>query len=194
MPAAIGSPALCIFVENGLRAIYEATTKNVFEDAFDQFFSRELDVTVNGETATRQYYKQLLWDEKYHERSVSASFLGLLAVPSDNEHVVRQTLCLLLNPAPDHPLTHVPFFRFPKTGTVGVFLTAVINFLPPGGRPTRERVTASYRLIIESQGTSVEPIYDGDSGRPREIEIRRVTSVDVVVNAKAGSEDLLSAL
>ena len=149
MPAAIGSPALCIFVENGLRAIYEAATKNAFEDAFDQFFSRELDVTVNGETATRQYYKQLLWDEKYHERSVSASFLGLLAVPSDNEHVVRQILYLLPNPTPDYPLTHVPFSHLPisQTGTVGVFLTAVISFLPPGGRPARERVTASYRLM-----------------------------------------------
>ncbi len=90
MPAAIGSPALCNFVENNLRAIYEATTTKAFENAFDRFFSYELDVTVNGEASTRGSYKQQLWDESHRERSAFVNFLGLLAVPGDSEDLVRQ--------------------------------------------------------------------------------------------------------
>ncbi|KAJ3540168.1 hypothetical protein NM688_g6263 [Phlebia brevispora] len=152
--------SLDIFVEDNLKTLYQATSKKVFDIAFESFFAEHLDVTVNGEAVSRAQYKQELWCERYAERNATVAFHGVLAVPSDNEH---------LNEA----------------GTVAVFLTSAVQFVAPSGRPTQELVTASYRLIIE-QDKSVE--HHGE--RAQILEIRKVTSVDVVVGRKDESEDL----
>lgn len=83
-----------------------------FENAFDKFFSHELDVTINGEASTRESYKQHLWGECPRERSAFVNFLGLLAVPGDSEHLVRQK-----------PLIQLPIMLLPA-GT----LTLSLNF------------------------------------------------------------------
>ena len=74
---------LTTFSENGLRAVYVATTQKAFDAAFDAFFSQHVEVTFNGKKTARAQFKKELWDEKHQERRGTVTFLG--AVEADNK-------------------------------------------------------------------------------------------------------------
>ena len=74
---------LSTFAEKGLRAIYTAPTQLAFDNAFSNFFYRNLDVTLNGQKVTSEQFKQELWNEKHHERRGTVNYLGVVDVAND---------------------------------------------------------------------------------------------------------------
>ena len=85
MPLPVVVKPLTPFVENGLRSVYTSTSQKSFDNAFEQFFSKHLEVTFNGQKSTRAHLKQELWNEKHQERRGTVNFLGTVEVDNHDK-------------------------------------------------------------------------------------------------------------
>ena len=77
---------LATFAENGLRAIYTATTKRAFDDAFNAFYSTRVAVTLNGKEIAQAEFREQLWSTKNDERRGTVSFAGVVQASADEEN------------------------------------------------------------------------------------------------------------
>ena len=82
----MSTTTLSTFAENGLKAIYEATSEKALDSAFDAFFAKNVEFIVNGKKTTHDQYKARLWNEKRNERTATVNFAGAVEVPSDDKH------------------------------------------------------------------------------------------------------------
>ena len=92
MSVAIVLPGLTDWTEQHVTAIYTATTDSDFESAFDAFLSQDVTITSNGQSLTRDQYKQKLLAQKKGEISGAVSFTGAVQANGSNDQllVVRQ--------------------------------------------------------------------------------------------------------
>ena len=83
-------PALFLvsFSENGLTSIYTSKTQEAFDTAFDNVFSHNVVVTINGQATTRHAYKQQVWQQVQGLKSGTVTFPGAVqSVDSGSELV-----------------------------------------------------------------------------------------------------------
>ena len=76
---------LTIFAESGLRSILTATTPPAFSLAFDAFFSRFLEATLNGKTMSRAEFKLALLDVQRNARESTVDFSGAVQASKSGE-------------------------------------------------------------------------------------------------------------
>jgi hypothetical protein len=82
-------PPLTDWAEGQLSAILKATTEAHFDSAFDAFISKHANITVNGQSLSRDQYKQqLLGESAVNKQSASVQFSGTVEVPTDAEQPV----------------------------------------------------------------------------------------------------------
>ena len=66
-----------------LQLIFQATTKQTFVEAFDNAFSKKLDVTYNGKKLSRSDLQSTLRKEQEQEASATVKVQGTVAVPKN---------------------------------------------------------------------------------------------------------------
>ncbi|KZT18604.1 hypothetical protein NEOLEDRAFT_1079790, partial [Neolentinus lepideus HHB14362 ss-1] len=76
-------PSLTQWTEEHLSAIFEATTAQDFEQAFDSFIAPDAVITVNDISTSVAQYKQQLHGEGFLEASATVKYDGAVEVPSD---------------------------------------------------------------------------------------------------------------
>lgn len=71
-------PALDQWAEGKITALYQATTQDDFNTAFDDFIAKDVHIYVNGAKMTRDQYKQLLEQQRILESSATVKFDGVV--------------------------------------------------------------------------------------------------------------------
>jgi hypothetical protein len=71
-------PPLPEWVEGRLTAIYQAKSRDDFDTAFDEFISKDVEITVNGAKTTREQYKQTLEQQRFLENHATLKFDGIV--------------------------------------------------------------------------------------------------------------------
>lgn len=93
MSSNIVLPSLTKWTQQHLSAIIQATSKSSFAEAFDNFFARECNITVNGVHLSRDQYRQQLELESVSANSGAAfsdlKFDGAVEVPSNKNASVE---------------------------------------------------------------------------------------------------------
>ncbi|KAI0338586.1 hypothetical protein BDW22DRAFT_1337653 [Trametopsis cervina] len=121
MTSNIVLPSLSSWAQSHITALFQATTPEDFDSAFDAFLAAHVEsITVNGETLTKEQYKQRLQRAKAFEQGAEVTFLGTVEAKSEKEG---------------------------EKGTVGVFLKASVadKFKVLGASETHT-VTISFNL------------------------------------------------
>lgn len=79
-------PPLTAFVQLGLTAIYEASSLDDFNSAFDSVFAQSLtDITFNGQTLSRDEYKSKIRSQQpLATPASSVTFGGTVTDSTDN--------------------------------------------------------------------------------------------------------------
>ena len=93
-------PPLKIWAEGHLSSVLKATTQSDFDDAFDAFLSKHVNITVNGQHLSRaQYKQQLLGESAVNKQSADVKFDGVVEVSTDPEQpvTVRSVMISILN-------------------------------------------------------------------------------------------------
>lgn len=84
----INPPSLTQWTETHLKAIYNAVSEEVFDNAFDAFIAKHVHIDVNGRYVSREQYKQILRFQKKFELDAAPaqlSFKGVIEVPANRE-------------------------------------------------------------------------------------------------------------
>ncbi|GBE77643.1 hypothetical protein SCP_0105230 [Sparassis crispa] len=132
----INPPSITQWAEEHLRAIFNAVSEDVYDNAFDAFISKHVHVTVNGRYLSREHYKRLLRFEKIFDLAAAPaelSFEGVVEAPADE----------------DHPT---------NAGTVGLLYKAVVASKDTTSRaPTSDTVHSSLNVVIILDNLLVPP-------------------------------------
>ena len=83
MSANIVLPTLSAWAQQHLTALFQATDKDSFNDAFAAFFTKHPSLTVNGRSVSVADYKRQLLLGKTFETDAQVAFTGTVQVPSD---------------------------------------------------------------------------------------------------------------
>ncbi|THG95846.1 hypothetical protein EW026_g5882 [Hermanssonia centrifuga] len=64
--------------------MFQASTQETFDAAFEAFFAKHTDLTINGKKVARAQYKEDIWNEKSSRSkfSVTFKFPGTVEVPN----------------------------------------------------------------------------------------------------------------
>lgn len=86
MTSNIVLPSLSSWAQSHITALFQATTPEDFDSAFDAFLAAHVEsITVNGETLTKEQYKQRLQRAKAFEQGAEVTFLGTVEAKSEKE-------------------------------------------------------------------------------------------------------------
>ena len=82
-------PNLTNWVKQRVTAMYTATSREAFQDAFNAFLAKDVNITVNGKHMTREKYMELLMGQKSLETGAEMQFFTTVTVPAgkDTEEV-----------------------------------------------------------------------------------------------------------
>ena len=85
---------LTSFAESGLLNIYSAKTKEEFDAAFESFFYKDVEITVNDKKVTRDAYKAQLLKQITHKHvnDSTVNFAGAVEVDDQNSDLVSSSL------------------------------------------------------------------------------------------------------
>ncbi|PSR76824.1 hypothetical protein PHLCEN_2v8205 [Hermanssonia centrifuga] len=124
-------PNLSTWAQNRLTAIFQATTQDDFDLAYENFVAKQVHITVNGKHVSRADYKTQLWQEKGLESGAEVSYPGTVEVPGTDGEL---------------------------SGLVGLFLQATVaEKLLVFGAPETKSVNSSYNLTIALDSTLQHP-------------------------------------
>ncbi|KAK7677882.1 hypothetical protein QCA50_019194 [Cerrena zonata] len=151
---------LSTWAQQHITAIYQAVKAADFDAAFDAFISKDVKITFNGKSITRDQYKQSINGEKFAEAAAQVKFIGTVEVPDDQDQPVL-------------------------AGKVGTFFEATIDerFLVLGA-PEISTVTSSLNLVVAQDPSLHPPHLPGKGGA---FDGRRVMQLDQVVLDKPGT-------
>ena len=126
------------FAEGGLKPLYTSTTKKAFDDAFEAFFDKHLEVTYNGKKTTRAHFKQMLWDEKHDERRGTVNYVGSVEVDDTDKN----------------PITVSPLFVVYKVAHIDAHHVERHSVRAPEGGPLlrsrREAVPVEHHRLLQA--------------------------------------------
>jgi len=156
MASNIVLPNLTNWTKQHLTTIFQATAQADFNAAFDAFIAQDVSITVNGQSTSRDDYKQQLSSGKGVEQSASVNFLGAVEVPADSTQPVL-------------------------AGTVGTFFNAIIDekFLVFGA-PESNTVTSALNVVIAQDKSIQPPKLPGRGGffDPRRVTVLNQVTID----------------
>ncbi len=82
---------LSAWAETHTNALYQASTKETFDDAYEAYFAKHTEITINGKNVSRAHHKQEIWSDKHDRSEVSATvcFPAVVEVlgPASNSNV-----------------------------------------------------------------------------------------------------------
>ncbi|KAL5498086.1 hypothetical protein ACEPAH_2216 [Sanghuangporus vaninii] len=81
MSANIVLPPLKTWAEQHLTGLITAKSADDFSRAFDNFFAKDVKIIFNGESQTRDQYKQTLQSERFDEQGAVVKVLNSLQAP-----------------------------------------------------------------------------------------------------------------
>jgi len=156
MSTAIVLPNLTNWAQQHLTTLLQATSQDDFNAAFDAFIAQDVAITVNGQTLTRDQYKQQISGEKFAEAGATVNFVGTVEVPTD----------------PTQPVL---------AGSVGLFFNATIDekFLVLGA-PESSTINSSLNIVVIQDKTIPPPNLPGRGGffDPRRVSVLDQVNVD----------------
>ncbi|PSR76823.1 hypothetical protein PHLCEN_2v8204 [Hermanssonia centrifuga] len=81
---AVPQSPLSVWAETHIKAMFQASTQETFDAAFEAFFAKHTDLTINGKKVARAQYKEDIWNEKSSRSkfSVTFKFPGTVEVPN----------------------------------------------------------------------------------------------------------------
>lgn len=94
MSAAIVLPPLKTWAEQHLTALIIAKTKEDFDQAFDNFIAKNVKISFNGESLTRDNYKEKLQSERFDEVGAVVKVLNSIQAPVLNTQETQ--VCTIL--------------------------------------------------------------------------------------------------
>jgi len=152
-------PPTPTWAQQRITAIYQAQGQDAFNSAFDAFISKNVQtITFNGETLTRDQYKQQITTEKFLERSVTVTFPGTVDAPSTGSSTIQDFVGLFFN---------------------AIFVEKIVVHDAP------QEHTAQSTIIVEVQSDPTIPIppppIRGD------VDTRRVFNLTQVLSDKPGA-------
>lgn len=71
------------WTEQRITALYQPTTKQQFQEAFNAFVAKHAEITLNGKKISREHFEEQLWDTQTDKKSASVTYLGTVDVPKD---------------------------------------------------------------------------------------------------------------
>ncbi len=82
----IVASSLSDWAEAHIKAIFQATKQEAFDEAFEAFFAKHTEITVNGKKISRAQYKEQIGNEKGQEVSATVHFPGVVEVPASSNN------------------------------------------------------------------------------------------------------------
>ncbi|KIK65093.1 hypothetical protein GYMLUDRAFT_160159 [Collybiopsis luxurians FD-317 M1] len=132
---AIVLPQLGPWAEGHLQSIIQATNQKDFDDAFDAFFAKEVQVTFNGAKISRDDYKKQLRGEAFDEVGAVVTFNGITTVPGKDESLGGAT-----------------------SSVTGIFYTAIIaEGIVVRDVPVERKVTSSINISVKNDPSVPKP-------------------------------------
>ncbi|EMD41320.1 hypothetical protein CERSUDRAFT_78979 [Gelatoporia subvermispora B] len=147
-------PQLIPYVEGRISGIFSATSQADFDEAFDDFISQNVSITVNGQSLTRSEYKTRLQGENPNLQSSIVTFSNVVAVPQSDNGFVGAVGLFYSASVPADPET---------TGSQALTLNSSLNVIiiddpsvpkPPGGLSDPRRVSVLNEIALEQPSTS----------------------------------------
>ncbi|THG95843.1 hypothetical protein EW026_g5881 [Hermanssonia centrifuga] len=151
----IVASSLSDWAEAHIKAIFQATKQEAFDEAFEAFFAKHTEITVNGKKISRAQYKEQIGNEKGQEVSATVHFPGVVEVPASSNNSTAD-------------------------GIVAVFTNATVYLKEVDGRPNARIVTASHTLVVVDDPSVPHPPHT--HGGP---DRRRVSKADIVLVQKS---------
>ena len=82
-------PSLIAWAEGHLTALFKETNQAQFAQDFDAFVAANTGaIVVNGQSLTREQFKDQLWSDKFLEAGAQVKFLGAVSTTSNPEQPV----------------------------------------------------------------------------------------------------------
>ncbi|KII89973.1 hypothetical protein PLICRDRAFT_108160 [Plicaturopsis crispa FD-325 SS-3] len=145
-------PPLRIWAQERLSAVLKATTQSAFDEAFDNFLSKHVNITVNGVHLSRDQYKKQLQGEEFFANPAGVKYDGVVEVPTDKTY---------------------------PSGLVGLFYEATYDSkYVIHDTPVQSKVTSSLNLIIAQDKTLHPPTQP--TGIHGDFDGRRVETLNQV--------------
>ena len=95
MTSAIVLPPTPTWAQERITAIYQAKSGDDFTNAFDAFVSKNVQsIVFNGQTLSRDQYKQQISGEKFLETSATVTFSGTVDSPVSGSSSVSSFVAL----------------------------------------------------------------------------------------------------
>ncbi|KAH8115150.1 hypothetical protein DFH11DRAFT_149579 [Phellopilus nigrolimitatus] len=91
MTSAIVLPPLKTWAQQRLTTLITAKTQADFNQAFDNFISKNVQVTFNGAPLTRDQYKQQFQGERFLESNATIKVLNAVQAPQLNTQVTQDS-------------------------------------------------------------------------------------------------------
>ncbi|EMD41323.1 hypothetical protein CERSUDRAFT_109923 [Gelatoporia subvermispora B] len=149
--------SLVPYAEEHITDIFSATSQADFDQAFDDFISQNVSITVNGTSFTRSAYKQRLQNENPDLQSAIVTFSNAVAVPQADDEITGAVGLFYNATVQGKPET---------TGRQVLILNSSLNLIvirdpsvpqpPPGGLSDPRRVSVLNEIALEGP-SAVQP-------------------------------------
>ena len=81
MASNIVLPTLTAWAEQHITTLFTTTNQDDFNAAFDAFFTKDAQITVNSQSVSLADYKTAIWQAKFLESGAQVAFSGAVQVP-----------------------------------------------------------------------------------------------------------------
>lgn len=82
-------PSLAVWAQNGIAALYQATSQSTFINALDAFLAQNVNITVNGMLISRANFSNQIQFNHFDEINAIVKFIGTVEVPTNESQPLQ---------------------------------------------------------------------------------------------------------